>query len=164
MKITIEAINGEPMTVIHKPFDGDWVIEQLALGNSPCALVCDIYNQPKRFDADFAQVKIIGTTCDAYNFWRIVDFEGEGYEECSTAHFAELFTILPALPRHPKLEDEPLLYRYMAEKLSLFGFYDYCPEIVESLTENPEMLNADELSLTGQATYIGERVEIAIKD
>lgn len=94
----------------------------------------------------------------------IIIAEGAQYMVVGSGVFA---TALPALPRHPKPEDAPLLYRYMAEgivPMIKHGLHedDYNPV---TLYTDPEGNFCNKLmrEIT-HATHNGERVEVVIND
>lgn len=77
-------------------------------------------------------------------------------------------TVLPALPRHPKPEHAPLLYRYMAEGIEPMGeSVEMQGNIVRFPAEHPihctVMIGLGCGKIT-HAIFNGERVEIAIED
>lgn len=82
-------------------------------------------------------------------------------------------TALPALPRHPKPEDAPLLYRYMAEIIDITikqtNNDPDCLDFVGLFSEGAEewFITTDEYKV--EITHAinsdtGERVEVAIKE
>lgn len=84
-------------------------------------------------------------------------------------------THLPALPRNPKLEDAPLLYRYMGEGIDIYfeayGHGEVWSERMVGAYENGELClqGGSETHLSkdakiSHATYNGEQVNIAIKE
>lgn len=115
------------------------------------------YNKGIEPDIKYADVKLL----DGSWIFRIRRPTARG---CKIKHIA---TALPALPRHPKPEDAPLLYRYMAEGVEpilvsnhpvLKGrelFWEkYLREGWEDSQHNGEITHA---------THNGERVEVAIE-
>lgn len=150
-KISIEEINGKKCTVIRKDFDAEWVKEQLSMGNAVLAETWGLTN-----------FMVVGLKDDMYmsidkSYETIFDAE-----EVSHDRFKHTITILPALPRHPKPEDAPLLCRYMAEGLELYFSWDTSKGIIwrvggfsidQVINHNSEITHA---------TLNGERVEIAI--
>ena len=140
-KVTIETIGGKQCTVIRKPFDAEWVKEQLDMG---------IPLRGEFFGVGGTYENIIEPHMDELD-WYIA--EGK-----------YILTILPALPKHPKPEDAKRLYEYMAEGLHpsldespLIGVFD-------------GFFQFDGVSTAGieyeitHATLGGERVEIAIEE
>lgn len=81
-------------------------------------------------------------------------------------------TALPALPRHPKPEDAPLLYRYASEGIFVWisvmreqGFQDGCTVWEGESISLLNMLHCSDI--TSETLYgflSNERVEIAITD
>lgn len=104
---SIETINGKLCTVIRRPFDAEWVREQLAMG---VPVVTDL------------AVLLFAASEGRY-------YTERGYMVLDGArqHLPEarIKTILPALPKNPTPEHAALLYRYMAE-----GIYPVlvCPD------------------------------------
>lgn len=98
MKTSIETRNGKLVTVIRKSFDAEWVGEQLAVG---MPVVAEYLN-----DGGSTYRKVLR---DA--------LERKCYEAQTEITPLYTITILPALPRNPKPEDVPLLYRYASEGL-----------------------------------------------
>ena len=77
--------------------------------------------------------------------------------------FLSVVTILPALPRHPKPEHAPLLYRYMAEGLEVCGGnYGYVERYSYNLDGLLRAIHGHVDTEITHAIYNGERVEIAI--
>lgn len=79
--------------------------------------------------------------------------------------YIAIATALPALPRHPKPEDAPLLYRYMAEGIVPMAteedFHNGCD--LSNLAFIDSWRTGKGMKIT-HATHNGERVEIAITD
>jgi len=153
MKVTIEEINNKQCTVIRKPFDAEWMKEQLGMW------------QPVRVEYR-----------DGYCFTYTIP-DGGGFElhtHLIRKHGEPIntLTILPALPKHPKPEDAPLLYRYMAEGIEVHADDSYMDEevcfrgvargIEKFILCGDGFINRQfEFEIT-HATLNGERVEIAI--
>lgn len=80
------------------------------------------------------------------------------YEANDYSHIA---TALPALPKHPKTEDAPLLYRYMAEGVMCRGkCFDLFGDVQENVLIFPQM----ESEITHAITPEGNRIEIPLID
>lgn len=116
---TIEHISGKPYTVIRKPFDAEWVREQLAMGNKVL------------FEVDVPEM-VAKYKGERYVFDKQGQFESSlrypvyGTEtivmdiaNCFKDDNLETLTILPPLPFHPTADDARLLYRYMAEGVAV---------------------------------------------
>lgn len=88
-------------------------------------------------------------------FWCPMD---NGSRRVLTPWGTRVATALPALPRHPKPEDAPLLYLYMAEGIIPIWHREYNdPEVVAfRLYEKDVEID--------YATHNGEQVEIAIRE
>ena len=145
MKTTIEEINGKLCTVIRKPFDVECVKEQLDI-KMPVVVetieheVCGknikgIHKLHKYIDKNW----FCGINIGAEDSW-----------------FESIIVVLPALPRYPKPEDAPLLYRYMAE--GIIPILDECESLDRMIFTN----GFGEGRIT-HATHNGERVEVAIE-
>ena len=71
-------------------------------------------------------------------------------------------TALPPLPRHPKTDDAPLLYRYMAEGIMLRGkCFDIFGETEDDVLIVPQMDSEITHAIDSET---GERVDVAIKE
>lgn len=105
---SIETINGKLCTVIKRKFDVEKVRESLAIG-VPVVAWHRFWKKP---------VVIVNCYADRDG---IVFYQGWFNESQTFALrdmvFSNTLTILPALPKHPKPEDAPLLYRYASEGL-----------------------------------------------
>lgn len=146
MQTTIETIGGKLCTVIRKPFDADWVREQLSMG-----------------------IPVVGELPRGERIpFYILDIDQEFYD------YPFVVTILPALPRHPKPEDAPLLYRYAAEGIHLsFVWGNYTEEHYEMCTRSSgivevmDYIQRKQIPLPTFSHAIdaqGNRHEIAITD
>lgn len=166
MRINIE--NG--CTVIRKPFDSEFVKEQLSMGVP--VLV-------EEFEGHGKGVKPLLHYKDEYFVGRNIN--------AKSYRIAETLTILPALPKHPKPEDLEMIYAYMAAGLNVhFNRYDWGEEKVTHNHPARVILNmlehgGNEICNATEARYIegvteawrfeithatlnGERVEVAIED
>lgn len=109
METSIETINGKLYTVIRKPFDADWVREQLAMGVPVLAEL-----KPSRN----GYVKRGALVYAGNNSFGIADwYDDEGGALYVDHSYQYTLTILPALPRYPKIKDVDLLFRYASEGL-----------------------------------------------
>lgn len=138
-KVSIEEINGKQCTVIRKPFDAEWVKEQLSMGN---------YVRVETFNMEWERVV--------------------SQDFITNTNLKYILTILPALPKHPKPEDAPLLHRYMAEGLEICGIsvhsWDGGKRKLKENSNSRILRNFfdNTLDKITHATHKGERVEIAI--
>ena len=116
--------------------------------------------------------------CDDANFIALDKAKVRCGYELFTTLGKHVATALPALPRHPKPEDAPLLYRYMAEELlpylddgnrsGLFNGRHVNGSWLVSTNWGDDMLDGMGIcdlykTRINHAIYAGERVEIAIK-
>lgn len=127
-KVSIEEINGKQCTVIRKPFDAEWVKEQLGMGN---------YVRVETFNMEWERVV--------------------SQDFITNTNLKYILTILPAIPKHPKPEDAPLLYRYMAEGIIPMYKIHIAAECFLPVSQHC----IGKVTIT-HATHKGERVEIAI--
>lgn len=103
---TIETINGKPYTVIRKPFDAEWVREQLVIEQSVLA--------------EKSRGKL-------FTLWNCVEdnFQSGGGDFHRKEDFTHIITILPPLPRNPKPDDvkevSRVLYLYGCHNIFLHG-------------------------------------------
>jgi hypothetical protein len=166
IKPTIEEINGRKCTVIRKPFDAEWVKEQLDMG-------IPIIGEDLCGD----RFRIIENCYGSDKWIKAYDEDNSTYDSMTYDQFNYIITTLPALPRYPKPEDAPLLYRYMAEGIVPVlvdksgyngGFIGFC---AISNTQTLLVKHSDGQPITihmeaeiTHATMDGERVEIAIEE
>lgn len=149
MKVTIEEINGKNCTIIRKPFDADWVKEQLSMGIP--VIAGDSITNKRNILIRFVRHNREGCYKYRNNEW----FECCLDRSIPEVELTSIITILPALPKHPKPEDAPLLYAYMAQGLFLWTANSdvidrfYTGEILVEITH---------------CTHNDERVEIAIEE
>ena len=161
MQVTIETINNKQCTVIRKPFDAEWVKEQLNMGIFPSVdLKCS-----KPLTGSVLCYKDSYFTYYDPQWNEIISFEKEMLELYS------VITILPPLPRNPTPEDAPLLYRYMAEGLEPHASVVVNPRKYSGIEHsaghgiiNRMRLYRDTTFQITHATHNGERIEIAIKE
>ena len=163
-KVTIEEINGKQCTVIRKPFDAEWVKEQLSMGNHV------------RMEAVYPDQDTVLIECSTktYPAGESVSYFG-AYDCFAEEDIKHTLTILPALPRKPTPEDAPLLYRYASEGLMVmiktegcysddYGIPDEEDRWEEEYEFNSPLINVGEPQEITHATLNGERVEIAIEE
>lgn len=159
-EISVETINGKQCTVIRKPFDAEWVKEQLSMG---IPLVVQ--------DNELERWQLFGRA-NAFPWLSASSLNDGRVDSLYSSCIEYVLTILPPLPRRPKPEDAPLLYRYMSEGitpvLATDGFnFNLCGV---SPPGNALYLNSDKeydgihlgLCETFYALYNGEKVNIAI--
>lgn len=109
-EITIEKINGKERTIIRKPFDAEWVKEQLCNGTGVTVELCNL-------------------TWRTLSYYDSEDDLYCGYlSKASASYIVNTITILPPLPKHPKSEDAPLLHLYAANGLTV------CSEHLDNAT------------------------------
>lgn len=166
MKISIEEVAGKKCTIIRRPFDAEWVREQLL---TQPAIIAE--------SEDFRHVITdVMITRLGNERWR-GHYAGEYIRDSwGTSYLKHTVTILPALPRRPKPEDTKLLHRYAAE--GLFASYE-CESTVKTPlnergtahrvervkhTETFPNHRIDAGEITHCATGHGERVEVAITE
>jgi hypothetical protein len=116
--LTKETINGKEYNVILKPFDADYVRDQLAMGmpviGESEGRAFAIVSESERFaiqDETVWNVLYYGSGLEIYS----------GLEKGSWIEFIR--TTLPPLPRHPKLEHQGLLHLYVAHGVDAWGEY-----------------------------------------
>lgn len=167
MKPTIETINGQLCTVVRKPFDAEYVKEQVSIGNTVRVEI---------FSRAFSICYVRGE--DFYG----LDETGEpDYVEVIDLCDVQMVTTLPALPRRPENNEATirLLHAYRAAGLIPLGrsknegahskykvlsnnptpngSYESEPEIGEFIIKiGDEITHAID-------TDTGERVEIALE-
>jgi len=158
MKVSIETINNKLVTVIRKPFDAEWVKEQLSMGIPVDAEENGRHrhNLCRKFGCDFISAK------------------GGAYGEflVSGEELKYTLTILPPLSKHPKPEDAGDLYAYAKEGLMVEGLMNayvggkYIDQIGGAKLHNIiKALEYEGRNITiTHATLEGERVEIAIME
>lgn len=153
-KVTIETINGKQCTVIRKPFDAAWVKGELARG---IPMLVDKTYTDQSHTSPHSNYQII-TKDDVAYFSDYVRYEHSNY--------GDIITILPPLPRNPKPEDAPLLYRYMAEGLMPKGEFLWLDKTKSGLNTHHlfDRINKYSGAEITHAEHNGERVEIAIEE
>lgn len=161
MKVSIETIGDKHCTVIRKPFDAEWVAEQINMEQSVLACTDE-------------------RAVDYFTLWNYSgeDFMSGGGKVIHEDDLIYTLTILPALPRNPKPEDAPLLYRYMAEGIEAIStLYDDGAERfvnnVDFLTMLSQLKHYGNKEVDGGGMYIqithaidvdGNKLEVAIHD
>ena len=156
MKISIETIGDKQCTVIRKPFDAEWVKEQLSMG-IPVVAACD-WREGNYYIADFLGDKFYYLN------------ENGSIDTANANCWTWTLTILPPLPRNPTPEDAPLLYRYMAEGLEICGSSGRDALGCRHQTTGgiyllmSTLLEGNVRVTITHAIHNGERVEIAIGD
>jgi hypothetical protein len=156
--ISIETIGNKKVTVIRKPFDADWVKEQLSMG-------VPVIAQWGRVDVQLRANRNIKESDNRFYT------AGSAYSSLHESELDSIVTILPALPRHPNPSDACLLYRYMAEGIRVYiREFKECDNTVELLGFEAEtgylstsMWGLKHVEIT-HCTLNGERAEIAIKE
>jgi len=159
MKVTIENNN----TVIRREFDAEWVKGELAMGN----YVKAEYNS---FEDKTERCVIHYYTDNSYKGMHPYKVRHHGDDDgFNEGIFTDTLTILPPLPKYPKPEDAPLLYRYMAEGIipvlhharngKSLSFFTWK---VGNDLDCYGMEGVDHL-LLDHATHNGERVEVALE-
>jgi hypothetical protein len=167
--VSIEEIGGRKVSVIRKPFDAEWVREQLSMG---AAVKCDcsvlsegVFSNLIVGEAPNGTFYQLG---EEEPFFEIFPIE----ERC----FMSTITILPPLPKHPTPDDASLLYRYMSEGLQVHAD-------IGNVKLNEPLLGFDnssigewifghgfyghrhyKLEITHAVNAQGKRVEVAIMD
>ncbi len=143
--ITIEEIQGRKYTVIRKPFDAEWVREQLAIGMPVWIEKRAFSSYSEKWHTD-AQL-----LCNEDSLNKIVRFEKDGSHEvlCSKA-------ILPPLPRKPKPSDAWLLHLYAAHGVIA---YSDDADFMTCL-----FLAGGNMQTITHALHNGERVDVAIEE
>lgn len=150
MQVKIETINDKQCTVIYKPFDAEWVEEQIDMEQT--VLV-------KRHNK--------GCLLTLWNHDHCGNFQSTGLGFHHPDNFESIVTILPALPRYPNKKDALLVYRYMAEGLEVIATatdtmtrYNNCE--ISAVSDNT-IDNITNYTITHATLPNGERVEIAIE-
>lgn len=161
MSVAIGTVNGKICTIVRKPFDSEWVREQLALGMPVWAGYNDGWTI------------IHGIKGPLFQHIKMLTANGSD-KSC----FPNIITCLPPLPRKPMPEDARLLYRYMAEGVEPYiidNFYaneEDVPQGTFGCFFNNKHLHTslgclDPISIIDPeivfAIYNGERVAIALK-
>jgi len=144
--ITIETINGREYTVIRKPFNAEWVREQLAIGN---AVTCSYRGKPSR------TLVVYNEWMDGLNHsqWKVIG----GTRDLGTDELEYVRVILPPLPRRPKPSDAPLLHLYLSMGIiPVFGEERLDCGIVKTYCNGANHIT--------HALHNGERVDVAITD
>ncbi|MCA9340410.1 MAG: hypothetical protein KDA17_05840 [Candidatus Saccharibacteria bacterium] len=154
MKTSIETINNHLVTVIRKPFDVEWVREQLAMG---APLIVQLLFDSVEDDFNPPRIEI----------WKCEDdfIDRTTHPEETGLRAAYIISKLPALPKHPTPEDAALLYRYASEGLFPRGYKDFKNQYiwhVEALEIDP--LKYKGVEITHATDTEGNRVEVAIQD
>ena len=103
MKVTIEKIKDKKYTVVWRDEGYDFICQKYK--DSRLNLPVSYPNCYLRFSDDLGVLY--------YDIW-VADIIKNKRE---SVEFYLKITALPALPRNPKLEDAPLMFRYMAEGL-----------------------------------------------
>lgn len=157
MQVTTETINGRKVTVIRRPFDPEWVKEQLVMG-VPVVVEWDgkiyfVYDINKRLN---------GTRL------AVGSYDEGNYGGVMAERIKHTITILAPLPSRPKLSDLGILHKYYSEDIIVSGEHigdnklqfsrDVCGGELFSLIEQ----GYDVEVYGGHLTY-GQRVEIAIE-
>lgn len=142
-KITIEEINGKEFTIVRKPYNAEWVKDELEIG---CVVL------EKKGNQDGKQGWIY-----MYSIHQLDDLY---YQDIIKDVESVIVAVLPALPRHPKPEDAPLLYKYMSEGLMpvFDGKKPACDYLTTRSIEGIWMLTIT------HATHNNELIKIAIKE
>lgn len=106
MQTSVETINGKLCTIIRRPFDAEWVREQLAMG-IPVVAWHRFWKKP---------VSLVNcyTSNDGEVFYQGWFNQYETFSLLGMV-FTDTITILLALPRRLTPEHAPLLYRYCSE-------------------------------------------------
>jgi hypothetical protein len=176
--ITIETINGREYTVIRKPFDAEWVREQLAMDNAVLA-TDQRYTSPKMltdyytFHEGYGKLDALrNTTFDGLGFCYPY---GDDLLWTSATEFTETIVRLPPLPRRPKPEHAALLHLYISKGLMpLFNRLECINKkpvqtvralnIITDWDRGEKYQNEYEYYACNILSGNGERVEIAIGD
>lgn len=154
MKVTSESIGGKPYTVIRKPFDAEWVKEQLSAG---IPIVAQAYDG----------------RVDYYFGYKDNRFLGFLYGEMHRGSLVATINKLPPLPRKPTTEDSSLLHLYAAHGLYACGtarvmgeeWETYFYTIVYSNDKRPIVsIEGESDTITHCVTEDGERIDVAIVD
>ena len=161
MKVSIEEINGKQCTVIRKPFDPEWVKEQLGMGNTVVVSFDYYHNYINNWyslsyiteDGEIVPLRVMNPR--KLGGWQVCEDAG-----CFAGRPDAVITILQALPKNPKPEDVCRLYEYMAEGIDNIWGESGNVTIGGSLLLQ-HIKAGDELSITN-AEVKGERVEIAL--
>lgn len=138
---SVETIGNRLCTVIRKPFDPEWVREQLTMG---MPVMVDLGNNV--YDAIYG----------------IKDSRALLYNASDTVHLDNIrytLAILPALKRYPTPYDARLLHRYEAENLRVAGVAYNITDDGLRILRHVECGNTVEIT---HAIMNGERCEVAI--
>ncbi len=173
MKVNIETINGKQCTVIRKPFDANWVKEQLSMG---IPVLAEKKDWKAEGEYGYKNLNLILEFAPYYrgSYWCASEcqnkgFHGIGYHKSGhrsiEGSWTYILTILPPLPRNPKLEDAWRLHELMAKGISVYFTWDddRVRKTVWCADDFPVNQLVDEITIT-HATLNGERVEIALED
>lgn len=149
--ITIEEINGKKCSVVRKPFDAEWVREQLAIG---MPVVVEAHQ-----DSGYRQWITLINEADNSLFGYVPD-STSGLMRFSVdggGTLQSIIVVLPALPRHPTPEHAGLMYRYMAEGIEPQTFCCATGKRINWLD------NVHRKCSIIRALYNGQRIEISIE-
>ena len=152
MKVSIEEINGKKCTFIRRPFDEEWVKQQLGMELGVAVEWRQPYESPIIATLITRNGARDGYYSTAFHEWHKSEME--------------LITILPPLPRHPKPEDAKLLYRYMSEGLTVVARYTdpWEGEDYEAYDLNMIAMLGTCLEITHCIDEEGNKVEVAIDE
>lgn len=160
-RVSIETIGGKLCTVIRRPFDTEWVREQLAMGVPVIAERISL--QRFLLVRDDHEGKYKGIKADSpygyYSEGRTIDIAPHIFEYT--------ITILPALPRNPKPEHAALLYRYASESLNVrYEIMDADLRCADGLGIGDILnhLGCCPIEITHCLDTQGNRVEVAIEE
>lgn len=147
MQTSVETISGKLCTVIKRPFDAEWVREQLAMG------------MPYMYEAE-----------DGYrgNFYPKIRTLVEKAIDIGRLTPKYVITILPALPRRPTPEHAPLLYRYASEDVFVVGTGHDGPSYPNGLGLSGILhlskTHKGKAEITHATDTNGNKIEIAIEE
>lgn len=138
MKTIIETINGKLVTVIRKPFDVEWVKEQLSLG---VPVVVELLSEAKApapfvrpaFNSEWWVLFAKHTNREPIH-WYMGHNQGKGVSDSILEErIQSVITILPALPRdlRPEHAEEVL---HILHLYASYGFYARLSDRLEQYT------------------------------
>lgn len=166
MQVSTETINGELMTVIRKPFDAEWVNQQLSIG---VPVTCEF---PKTEGTCYQDGRVIIVSCDGSDEYKYITWQTDWDTDdayCTDRMLESyIITTLPPLPRNPTADDAWLLHLYASHGLyAAFGIYQFAHidddgEVYVYGNAGLEMISSPE---TTHCVYKqGNRVDVAIKE
>lgn len=179
-KVSIEEISGKQCTVIRKPFDAEWVKEQLSMG---IPVLAEKKDWKAEGEYGYKNLNLILEFAPYYrgSYWCASEcqnkgFHGIGYHKSGPrsieGSWTYILTILPPLPRNPKLEDAALVSLYKANGIhphiemdsgDIVEPYDISGQLfVVQGFDDWHLIN--DTDAVAYCTLNGKKVDIAIED